>query len=848
MASASQPSSRQGSWLKEAFLLALLPAVVSCVMLWPALSRQGVLAPTDIVAADSLIGGRLPTQPAPATENPLLGDVIDAFIPWKMYARSELASGRFPLWNPYNLLGTHFHANLQSQIFSPFNLIWLALPPLWGLSVVAALKWTVCGLGMGLLLRALGLGMVPALFGSVALQLSGPVAGWLQWPISEGLAWVPWMLWAALKWVDTLSLRWLAALTAFVAAELLASHIETSFHSLAFLALFALAAWASAPLAGRARLGALGGLVVAGLLGVAVCAVQLLPFLDVLTSTWQWSMRAAARSHVVPLPPEAGLMWLTPNGFGWPDAYDGPFNWVEANPYVGALTLLLAAWSLAVAAQGMRARYRASQPQPRLAAGRERTWPGLRSALSPRQPIFWAGMTIIALSMAYGLPPLAILRELPGFSSSNNWRLVSVAGPPLVVLGAMGLQHLLSIRRRALSPAWGLAAAIFGLASALFLVTGAGIWVIDSKESGDYMVAWRAWGGALFAAGAALIFARLVGWIPPRAFALLALGLLLVDMMRADWNFNAASPYETFYPVNRLTKFLVELGPGERVAVVGRYAESNMLLYYRIADYRIYDPTVSERYMVYTRSLSPETYRTAFREQDASYTVHLFLIRPDASQLSALGIRWLVSDDGEDPNSWQPAPDGTPFYERRLESHGFIVWENRYARPYAYLASRFQVSPDDATVLVRMKFLSPEKGNIVLALNTEGTLPPDSIMEPGPHSPTERVALDSYVPGEIKIEVAADRARLVVVNESWSPGWRAEVDGSPATIHRINYVVQGVVVPKGEHHVRLVYDPPAFRWGIGISVVALIAWLGLLGYSMRRSSKRRASMGDLGGE
>jgi hypothetical protein len=587
-------------------------------------------------------------------------------------------------------------------------------------------------------------------------------------------------------------------------------------------------------------------------LGVAICAVQLLPFLDVLTSTWQWSVRAAARSHVVSMPPEAGLMWLTPNGFGWPDAYEGPFNWVEANPYVGSLTLLLAAWSLAVAVRDIRARDGAPLPQARSGAWRERIRAGLRLALSPRQPIFWAGMTIIALSMAYGLPPLAILRELPGFSSSNNWRLVSVAGPPLVVLGAMGLQHLLSIRRRALSPAWGLVVVIFGLVSALFLVMDAGIWVIDSQETSHYMAAWRAWAGALFAIGATLIFARLVGWIPPRAFSLLALGLLLVDMMRADWNFNAASPYETFYPVNRLTKFLAELGPGERVAVVGRYAESNMLLYYRIADYRIYDPTVSERYMRYTRSLSPETYRAAFREQDASYTVHLFLIRPDASQLSALGIRWLVCDAGEDPNSWQPAPGGTPLYERRLESHGFVVWENRYARPYAYMASRFQVSPDDATVLARMKFLTLEKGNLVLAVNSEGMLPPDGILEPGPHSPTERVELDSYVPGEIKIEVAADRARLVVVNESWSSHWRAEVNGSPASIHRINYVVQGVVVPPGEHQVTLVYDPPAFRWGIGISVVALITWLGLLGFSMRRSSMRsaseRASRGVLGGE
>src|SRR5206468_12470284 len=122
----------------------------------------------------------------PLAQNPLLSDVVELFLPWRLYARSELAAGRFPLWNPYSLLGTHFHANLQSQVLSPFNLLWLLLPPLWGLGAVAALKWTLCGLGMALLLRRLGLGVPSAIFGSVAFQLSGPMVAWLQWPISEG--------------------------------------------------------------------------------------------------------------------------------------------------------------------------------------------------------------------------------------------------------------------------------------------------------------------------------------------------------------------------------------------------------------------------------------------------------------------------------------------------------------------------------------------------------------------------------------------------------------------------------------------------------------------------------------
>jgi 4-hydroxybenzoate polyprenyltransferase len=82
------------------------------------------------------------------------------------------------------------------------------------------------------------------------------------------------------------------------------------------------------------------------------------------------------------------------------------------------------------------------------------------------------------------------------------------------------------------------------------------------------------------------------------------------------------------------------------------------------------------------------------------------------------------------------------------------------------------------------------------------------------------------------VRAVTDRPRFLVLSESWSPGWRAALDGQPTPIYRTNYVIQGVVVPPGDHTVSLVYDPPAFRWGVAISLVALVAWLALAGWSI----------------
>src|SRR5688500_9230254 len=93
-------ASRIRSWwlsdgVREVRRLALLPALISFIMLWPALLSLGVFAPTDIVAYDPLTGGFPPGERRTMADNPLLGDPVDSFIPWKLYARSEVAAGRF---------------------------------------------------------------------------------------------------------------------------------------------------------------------------------------------------------------------------------------------------------------------------------------------------------------------------------------------------------------------------------------------------------------------------------------------------------------------------------------------------------------------------------------------------------------------------------------------------------------------------------------------------------------------------------------------------------------------------------------------------------------------------------
>jgi hypothetical protein len=76
--------------------------------------------------------------------------------------------------------------------------------------------------------------------------------------------------------------------------------------------------------------------------------------------------------------------------------------------------------------------------------------------------------------------------------------------------------------------------------------------------------------------------------------------------------------------------------------------------------------------------------------------------------------------------------------------------------------------------------------------------------------------------GALDIGVSVDGAALLVVSETSMPGWHAEVDGIWTRVLTVDHALMGIPVPRGEHKVRLVYDPASFRLGAACSLLALL--------------------------
>ena len=84
-----------------------------------------------------------------------------------------------------------------------------------------------------------------------------------------------------------------------------------------------------------------------------------------------------------------------------------------------------------------------------------------------------------------------------------------------------------------------------------------------------------------------------------------------------------------------------------------------------------------------------------------------------------------------------------------------------------------------------------------------------------------------YGSREVKIDVKTAGGGILVLSDSYYPGWKAKLDGKPVKILRANFAFRGVFVPDGKHEVEFHYSPGNIKSGAFISLLFLAVLLVL---------------------
>lgn len=698
------------------------------------------------------------------------GDFSAQFWAFATLEVRELSAGRLPLWNPYTFAGAPFWADVQSAVFYPPSLLTLLLSGPWGFSLFAleleaiAHFW-LAAVFMYLFIRHVTNSRAAAVVAALTFTFSGYLTGYpsQQLAVLEADVWLPLILFfihrAAVHPRPDSSLSWLLAAGIAWAMTLLAGHPQSA-HIVAYTAT-AYLLFCRFSAAGSLGQKIKTGLWQAGLFLVTGLGLAAVQFLPAVEYTLL-SVRAA------------GAYDKMSGGFPITDLVQvllpGQVSFYSPL-YVGVAGLLLAVWGVFTATPHRR------------------------------YTIFWAVVGLVSLLISFGgntflYSPLYLFT--PGFSifrGQERWAFVVAFS--LSVLAGYGFSRLVTgqsrphLQRLARLTQYFLLFAL--LLTFLFFYglnhTG---WTADSPFYG------------LLAASTLLTILLALAWVlwtfaprlPPGVFTAFTAALICFDLFTANWQTNLyPQPPEWHTQMPNIVAAIKQDAPAGRP--------------YRVYnEFRLYDN--------YGVPFEIEDLWGASPLRPARYDRFLAPPMPIERVWELFNVRYVITWRQElyVPSSiiyQEPANDGATYVHRlnRVGPRAWLVAQAEIAGNEAIL----QKITDPGFNPRRTALLEPGAETIAAQFHTPANTPPEGAS----------VQFERLSPQALRVHVDTPAAALLILSEPYYPGWQAAVDGRPAPLLRVDYILRGVPVPAGSHTVTLNFRPLSFTVGAVASGLALLA-------------------------
>ena len=181
------------------------------------------------------------------------------------------------------------------------------------------------------------------------------------------------------------------------------------------------------------------------------------------------------------------------------------------------------------------------------------------------------------------------------------------------------------------------------------------------------------------------------------------------------------------------------------------------------------------------------------------------------SALDRLGVALVIAERPPllpiGPIAARGARDGVPF----------AVYANRDAMPRAHVLSYAAVVAEAAD---SVQFWSIDPRVAVL-------MPFDPLpTAPGPRQPFMTAAYEPRGTDRVVVRVTTEAPGLLVVADTWMPGWSSTVDGRPSPVLRGDIAFRVIPLPRpGRHEVVMTYRAPGLALGAAITATALLVLL-----------------------
>ncbi|MBI4862734.1 MAG: YfhO family protein [Candidatus Riflebacteria bacterium] len=729
---------------------------------------------------------------------PLLGlswEGTDNFLtgrPYMLHALDRMREGRLPLWNPYLACGTSFLAQ-ASFALDPFNLFGL-LPPAHATMLLLSVQLWLAALGAFLLSRLLGCGRQASLVAALAYASSSWSVNLVETRIyAAALVWQPFVLAAIVHATRSPSFRAVVLASVPLSLGILGAYPHQWPMLLAVTVLGALAEPIRAPWveASLRRLVVVGAVLVLSFLQTAVYT---LPCVEAFALSNRGRLDTAVGGNPTQLEALVQLV-LSPVAFNL-----GPVGMgYGTSPPIVVLCLL----GLCAGAGGASGRLGLLLAIPAALVLVEPGRTVVSALLGPTGPLgrfglLWAMGTSLLASAGAGC--LRALWTAGGGAPSRS------PTARLLGLGVRWFLATLGVAAAGLASRPG--ATIFGQPAPAYLTL--------SLLQFDAGITW----GAGLLALSAIAWVRTGGARPGqsvRATVLVVAGVLVVFGLA---RFGVRARYDC-PPPDRLLEGLLARpfdGASDRTRTVrslctplSRRSPDLPLDPYRVAPLIMGSPYderssggitgVGSRVPLFynagmvERILTP-CYYGPFLNQETAEFIHALTLGHRQTRGCGLAV---VSS-----------------------LHPVLLKLDRIPRAFVVSRARLVETADRRLAGLGDTGFDPlgvclvEKTEGLSAVLARGELPP------GPADPRDRADILSYDPERVVIRSTASRPGMLVLTDSFERGWKATVDGRPATIYRVDHCFRGISLDAGSHVVEFAYEPLPFAVGWWLTALGLV--------------------------
>jgi len=102
-----------------------------------------------------------------------------------------------------------------------------------------------------------------------------------------------------------------------------------------------------------------------------------------------------------------------------------------------------------------------------------------------------------------------------------------------------------------------------------------------------------------------------------------------------------------------------------------------------------------------------------------------------------------------------------------------------------------------------------------------------------PKVPGDTIFETSYSPALLTYSATTANGGVAVFSEVYFPwGWEATIDGKPAEIARVNYLLRAMAIPAGHHKIEMRFNPRSVSATVGVARASVIAIYILLGLAL----------------